>query len=818
MRFILLLTTLVLMGCPTDGSGGSVGGGGGSDATGRVTGRLTVFQGADSVPTIPSLASLVPHREPRALRPLPGPKLLAVRTADAVPPPQAAPFTEWIAGEVIVRLEEKLSATQALELLRTVGFASVHGGFASDYLHLLRLTHKDGTALTVPETLELATVLKKVHGVRFTEVNRWQHAFAVPNDKLYSAQWHYPAMNLPAAWDITQGSASVVVADIDTGIVPHPDLDARVIAGIDMISDPTNAGDGDGRDDNPLDQGLDEPNGGSSWHGTHTAGTIGAVSNNDLGVAGVDWNARLLPVRVLGAKGGSLLDIAAGMNWATGGNVPGSRANTTPAKVVNMSLGGTSDLASPVYQDVINAANATGAIFVIAAGNGNEDAFKTIPCIQQNVICVGATRFSGKRASYSNFGPAVTVMAPGGETAEDANGDGEPDGVLSTLRDGQNQPALKYSQGTSMATPHVTGVIALMKAVNPAMNFSTARMFLTQTANAAQRCTEGCGAGMVNAHAAVLAAKGQPPTGPAKLSVSANELFFSKGTATLSISVSNLGAAALNVTAAVSGAAASSISFSKGATVAVPGGQTGNLEVTASFAGLTDGVHPATLALSSNGGDATVNVKIRVGGVAAKEAAVGLAFQQSDGTWKVAATAIATAASGYAYSMDAPPGKYFVLALVDADGNGMLSDTEPFGLYPTRDTPQEITVTAGSTLSNIDFPLVPDKPIKAEVGIGDACTSTCSNGAVCLTTGWPGGYCSADCTTASCPLGSTCLGSTSPVCLSQCTGPDVGQSTCRTSYVCYNDGTGKGVCLARCNSSPECGTGFVCNIATGYCE
>jgi serine protease len=392
--------------------------------------------------------------------------------------------------------------------------------------------------------------------------------------------------------------------------------------------------------------------------------------------------------------------------------------------------------------------------------------------------------------------------------------------MASTIRDKQGNAALEFSQGTSMATPHVTGVVALMKAVNPTISFATVKMHLQTTASAAQKCNEGCGSGLVNAQAAVLAAKGQPPTGPARLSVAATELFFATGAATVSLAVSNLGAAPLNVMVAASGTAASAISFPKGATVMVPGGQTGNVDVAAGFTGLTDGIHPATIAVTSNGGDATVNVKVRVGGASGRDAAVGLAYQGVDGTWKVGATATATAASGYAYSIDAPPGKFFVIAALDENGNNVFEDAEPAGLYPTRDSPEEITVSFGSNLANIDFPLVPTKAIKDDqaAGIGGACTSTCPNGASCLTQGWPGGYCSQDCKTSACPLGSTCVGTTSPFCLSQCTGPNTGQSTCRAGYVCYDDGTGKGSCLPRCSTDPDCGGQLTCNVGTGYCE
>ena len=121
-------------------------------------------------------------------------------------------------------------------------------------------------------------------------------------------------------------------------------------------------------------------------------------------------------------------------------------------------------------------------------------------------------------------------------------------------------------------------------------------------------------------------------------------------------------------------------------------------------------------------------------------------------------------------------------------------------------------------LTNINFPLVPNKPIKEDLaaGIGGACTGSCPDANTCFTTGWPGGYCSKDCSTTACPLGSTCVATMPPVCLSQCTGPQMGQSTCRASYLCYDDGTGKGVCLPRCTSNADCGA-QVCNMTSGYC-
>ncbi len=728
---------------------------------------------------------------------------------------------EWIPGEIIVRFKTRLTARQAIERWAPKGFHVEHGGFGSEFLHLFKIRNTDGSPISLGQTRELAAEIGKVPGVRFTEINFWQHAFKVPNDKLYSAQWHYAAMNLPAAWDVTTGNPGLVIADVDTGIVPHPDLDPRLVPGFDMISDGTLSGDGDGRDNNPLDEGGDEPQGGSSWHGTHTAGTLAAATDNSIGVAGVDWNAKLLVVRVLGRKGGTGLDIAAGITWAAGGTVTGVPANPNPAKVVNLSLGGPGE-ASPTYQDAIDAANAKGAILVIAAGNAGVDASGTIPCIQQNVICVGATRFSGTRASYSNFGAPVHVMAPGGEMIEDANGDGEPDGVLSTLRDSSNNNAvLGYLQGTSMACPHVAGVVALMKGVNPGLTVAQAKMFLTQTANPASKCNEGCGAGMVNAQAAVLAAKGQAPSGPAKLSANTTDLFFVNGALTVTLGLSNTGGMPLTVNAAAGGAAASALSFPKGASITLAGGASGGIDVTANLAGLMDGTQVAAVNLTSNGGNLTINAKIKKGGPSGRPGEVGLISKNSMGEWKVAKAVTVTAADGYKYQLDGPPGTYFVLGVIDDNGNGAFDTGESVGLYPNDDSPKEIEVKAGATLEKIDFPVVPSKPVN-ETGtqiIGGSCTmGSCPMMGVCVTA-WPSGYCTADCSTVACPLGSTCLDTgTSKVCLSTCPGVGVGKSTCRTSYVCYDDGTGKGLCLPACAGDPDCGTGGTCNTSTGYCQ
>lgn len=810
---LVLCSSLSLGGlaCTGDGGGGTGGGaGGGSGADGTVAGSVSVFRGAGQRARVePSLAAFLRSKK---LRP-------AARVGTSGRLYGVGLGTPVRAGEIIVRFHEVLDAAHALAVVRQRGLSAAHGGWASPYLHLVRFTRDDGRALSDAETLALADRLASVRGVRFAEANKVRHPLAVPDDTLYSAQWHYPAMNLPAAWDLTQGSAQVVVAIIDTGIVPHPELDGRVLSGFDLITDPGVAQDGDGRDANPLDQGNDLPNGDSSWHGTHVGGTIGASSNNRAGVAGVDWNARLLPVRVLGKGGGTDFDIAAGMQWASGGQVPGVAANPTPASVLNLSLGG-EDSPRQSYQDVIDEAVGRGAVIVVAAGNSNMDASRFTPCNQQQVICVGATRFNGKRASYSNFGTAVHLVAPGGEVLEDSNGDGQPDGVLSTYRSGSSA-TFQYEQGTSMASPHIAGVVALMKARAPTLTAAQAKAALTSTANTAFQCAEGCGAGLVNAHAALLAAANQAPSGPAKLVLSTSELFITAQTSAQSLTVSNVGGQAAQVTLTAGGAEGARLSFPSGNQASVAAGGAVTFQVSGNVAGLADGVHLASIAVASPSGSASVTVKLRAGTPASQApAVVALVYQDTQGAWQIGGAAEATAANGYQFEIAAPAGTYFLLGLVDANNNGDLDDGEPYGLWPTTDSPGAIELTAGARLVGADFGLAPDTniPDQSASGVGVACTdnSVCGASGECLTS-WPGGYCSQECGATPCPLGSRCIDfGTVQACLATCPGARQGQSSCRASYVCEDDGTSAGVCVPRCTSSADCGGG-TCDMASGYC-
>lgn len=356
--------------------------------------------------------------------------------------------------------------------------------------------------------------------IEYIEIDQMLKPFATPNDPRYADQWHYfeqaGGLNLPNAWNISTGSG-VTVAVLDTGYRPHIDLNANLLPGYDMISNLFIANDGDGRDNDARDPGDavaagecgDNPAQNSSWHGTHVAGTIAAVTNNGEGVAGVAYNAKVVPVRVLGKCGGLTSDIADGIIWAAGGNVPGVPSNPNPADVINMSLGGGGSCSSTT-QNAINQARNNGAVIVIAAGNSNDNSANYNPGNCNGVINVASVGRNGGRAYYSNYGSNIDVAAPGG--AQSFANDAE--GVLSTYNSGSNTPAndsYGFSQGTSMAAPHVAGVAALIKQVKPNATPDEIENILKSTTRAFPATCTSCGTGIVDAAAAVAAAVGTPP-------------------------------------------------------------------------------------------------------------------------------------------------------------------------------------------------------------------------------------------------------------------------------------------------------------------
>ena len=381
--------------------------------------------------------------------------------------------------------------------------------------HIVQLSKKMSAAEIAALAAELVA---RDPSVEYAEPDLIMQKMFTPTDPRYNEQWHYfeaaGGLRLPAAWDKATGTG-VKVAVIDTGYRPHADLSGQFLPGYDFISSATIANDGNGRDSDASDTGdaivAGECGAGqptqdqsSSWHGTHVAGTIAAKTGNGLGVAGVAFNAKIVPVRVLGKCGGYTSDIADAIIWASGGAVSGVPANANPARVINMSLGG-GGACGATTQSAINSARSRGTVVIVAAGNENMNASNSNPANCAGVVTVAATNRSGGRAFYSNYGAVVDVAAPGGDTSVAANV------ILSTLNAGLTAPAsdnYAFYQGTSMATPHVAGVAALMLSKNANLTPDEIESKLKSTARAFPATCTTCGSGIVDASAAVDAATG----------------------------------------------------------------------------------------------------------------------------------------------------------------------------------------------------------------------------------------------------------------------------------------------------------------------
>lgn len=371
------------------------------------------------------------------------------------------------------------------------------------------ITIETNDILSASEMVHFTEALESQPTVISVEPDTLMQIASTPNDPLYPNQWALGntsgGARIAETWDRAAGGLGQVIAVIDTGITAHSDLAANILPGYDMISTASLSRDGDGRDADPQDEGDYREAGdcgsssikSSSWHGTHVAGIIAAVSDNGQGIAGAAPGAKVLPIRALGNCGGYSSDIADAIIWASGGSVTGVPDNANPARTINLSIGVTG-VCEAVIQEAVNSAYSRGSLVFAAAGNANVDAGSISPANCDNVVSVGATNRYGAKASYSNYGSSVDISAPGG----DING-----GIVSTMNTGKTSPETEshsYVQGTSMAAPHAASVSALMLSANPLLAPSEVAATMKSTARAIQgACAEGCGSGIVDAAAAV---------------------------------------------------------------------------------------------------------------------------------------------------------------------------------------------------------------------------------------------------------------------------------------------------------------------------
>lgn len=447
----------------------------------------------------------------------------------------------------------ELAHASGEKLSRTLNDAASHANTTAEAVREMHDGAKvvsTDKELTVAEADAFLDALMSDPRVDSVSQDDWVKPFSNANDSMWGDQWslHDVTMDyipgtwsadVDKAWDLGVDGSGQTIAVIDTGVIAnHPDLKNKIAPGYDMISDAKIALDGDGRDADPADKGNWQVPGeygmskqlDSTWHGSHVAGIAAAQTNNGQGMAGSAPGAKILPVRIMGKCGGHLSDMLDAMVWSARGDVPDVPANPNKASIINLSTGVEKKCSR--FQETIDKVNSLGATIVAAAGNGNVPTEWTMPANCEGVITVGATGASGKRASYSNFGPEVDIAASGGDTwSEDAIA---PNGSIlnpvqrwrihSTVTDSTTtpgNPSYGPLEGTSMATPLVAGVIALMKQTKPGLSNdqilsamqSTASKFQvdpSQEVDSITRTKKSIGAGISNAEAAVRSVKGLP--------------------------------------------------------------------------------------------------------------------------------------------------------------------------------------------------------------------------------------------------------------------------------------------------------------------
>lgn len=512
-----------------------------------------------------------------------------------------------------------------------------------------------------------------------------------PNDPVFANQWHYRNIQMPLAWDISQGDADVTVAVIDTGVLlDHPDLENQLLPGYDFLDNVEGAADpGDG-------------SGAASFHGTHVIGTVAARTDNSLGVAGVGWNTRVLPIRILGRSGGSSADLQEALKYAAGmENRSGIRLDR-PVDIINLSLGGSgrSEAEQALFDDI----RAAGIFVVAAAGNRSSSA-PFYPASYEHVLSVSATSISNRPASYSNFGAHIDLAAPGGERVIDGE-------VISTVgreikEDDSDDFRLEFvyegRAGTSMAAPHVAGVIALMKAVHPDL---TPELF--DTLLAAGRLTDDLGEpgrddrfghGLLNARKAVLAAEeaaGGTLLLPAMLTASPGRLDFDPFTDELEVILGNAGTEDIIVDPPIIDVP----------WLSVAGAGLGSYRVTVDRTDLLDGRYQGSIRFEANAGHpVTVPVRLRVAAASVEsDAGFHYVILANPATGEVVLQETATAVDGrYVFSFQAvPEGEYELYAGTDMNNNFLVCDeAEACGLFPTLDAPGILDVN--QDLDGIDF-------------------------------------------------------------------------------------------------------------------
>ncbi|MFO7838987.1 MAG: S8 family serine peptidase [Desulfosalsimonadaceae bacterium] len=570
---------------------------------------------------------------------------------------------------------------------------------------LLRHACSDSQIRDKLQTLRTIKNLRSRRDIAAAEPNYIRTGFKTPNDPYYSLQWHYPLIDLPKAWDTATGSADITAAVVDTGVImDHPDLAANISKeSYDFISDPTRALDGDGIDPDADDPG-DQSQGGSTFHGTHVAGTIAADSANSAGTAGVCWNSRILAIRVLGKNtAGTSYDIMQGIRYAAGLENDSGTTPSAPADIINLSLGGSSF--SQTEQAVYSMAGDAGCIIVAAAGNEGENA-PTYPAGYEDIISVSAVDINSKIAPYSNSDASVDVAAPGGDFSTDLNADGYVDGIFSTCGDdsgGGIQNTYTFFQGTSMAAAHVTGVAALMKSVRPRMTPDELDAWIAEGAIVRDLGSPGrddlYGHGLIDAALAVRTAReGELTT---VLSVSPASLNLGTEISKTGLAASRIGPGSVKVKSVSSDADWLRVSASD-----TDENGLGSYTVEAERQELSDGIYKGVISFVSSENTVEVTVQMRVRRQAGAATDAGLLYiilvdNSTDET--VDQVRVEPGQGSYPYGFsEIEAGSYRIYAGTDSDNDGLIGDGgEAMGAYISMDKP--VVIEAESDRAGLDF-------------------------------------------------------------------------------------------------------------------
>jgi serine protease len=606
---------------------------------------------------------------------------------------------EFVAGDIIVRTRPGLVGPAAVEA-QGLGMRAVAGhaareqlwrmpeGQAGQVLELLsgwRPAVREGRRWASPElearyqTLLAVKALRERPEMAAVFPNFIVRPELLPDDRFQGLQWFHGNIDLPAAWDLSTGRApdeEVIIAVVDTGVFrDHEDLRGKLLTGYDFIR---------------MQPGGDDPGdssqpGQSTWHGTHVAGIAAAETNNRVGVAGVSWGAKILPVRTLGEGGGSLYDTLQGIRYAAGlpndsGTVPERRAD-----VINLSLGGGTFVQdqADLYQEIRDR-----GIFVIAA-SGNSGGAVGFPAAYEAVFAVGATDAINRRAPYSSFGNQLDLVAPGGDMRVDRTGDGYPDGILSTLIDdasGTPRSAYAFYQGTSMATAVASGVAALARSVDPNLTPDLFAQLLVQGRLTDDIEPEGkdpeTGWGQINALSTLRAVGELGGTLPPLLSVVPARLEFGFTETTLEFTLRNAGSGSLQVTELTPSAAWVSVAPQN-----VDASGLGSYRVEVSREALADGAYEASIRVNAEPEqDLSIAVQLQKAAPELTVDTVGRLYVllvNEDGE-TIAEQGVDLVDGRYPYRFEGvPEGEYRIAAGTDMNDDRRICDPgEACGAYP----------------------------------------------------------------------------------------------------------------------------------------